>query len=211
MSNVSDIQDQDHLMEDESVQDSTTIEQEREEVTNTKVVCPGCHKEYKNQHGLAIHVKKCKEPLEFPCTACHSVFGKKSSLTNHLKTCKVIKQKEQQMILEKKQNQVKEDYESNVQDLKKTIQQIKDEHIQTMAARDLEWKSRMDSEIHLRELHYNHLQKSYAQLQDERSDLIRQRDRLESQLAEAMKEMSIDKHRLTDLATKFLEKAMTAM
>ena len=208
-SEVSEIHEQ--AMEDDSVQESVEESVDESKTENTKVVCAGCHKEYKNARGLAIHAKKCKSPAEFPCTACQAVFSKKSGLATHLKTCKVIKQKEQQMILEKKEMQVKEDYEGTIRETQKVIQKIKDEHVQAMAARDLEWKSRLESELHLRDLHYSHLQKSYAQLQDERSDLIRQRERLETQLAEAMKEMSMDKHRLTDLATKFLEKAMTAM
>ena len=181
------------------------------DVVKTTVTCPGCNKEYKNAQGLAIHSKKCGQSSSLSCAACHSAFTTKYRLTTHLKTCKVIKQQEEKILEEKKQAELLADCQSQIQDLKLEIQKTKEDHLKSLEERDTEWKSRMDSEIQMREMLISHLQKSYAQLQDERKDLIGKRDRPEVQLAEAMKEMSLDKHRITDLATKFLEKAMATM
>ena len=181
------------------------------DIVKTTVTCPGCNKEYKNAQGLAIHSKKCGQVNSLSCSACHGVFTTKYRLTTHLKSCKVIKQQEEKILEEKKQAELLADCQSQIQDLKLEVQKTKEDGLRILLAKEEEWKSRMDSEIQMRDVLISHLQKSYAQLQEERKDLIGKRDRLETQLAEAMKEMSLDKHRITDLATKFLEKAMATM
>ena len=196
-------EEHDHQIEEETVEETATGSQ--------SVPCPDCKKEFKNAHGLAVHSKKCGKVHSFTCSACRVIFTTKFRLTTHLKTCKVIKQQEEKILEEKKQAELLADCQSQIQDLKLEIQKTKEDHLKELEERDTEWKSRMDSEIQMREMLISHLQKSYAQLQEERKDLIGKRDRLEVQLAEAMKEMSLDKHRITDLATKFLEKAMATM
>ena len=197
--------DHQHQMEEELSNSEPLVEDSQ------PVPCPDCKKEFKNAHGLAVHSKKCGKVNSFTCSACHVVFSSKFRLTTHLKNCKVIKQQEEKIIEEKKQAERIKDYQSQIEDLKLEVQKTKEDGIRMVEAKEEEWKSRMDSEIQMRELLISHLQKSYAQLQEERKDLIGKRDRLETQLAEAMKEMSLDKHRITDLATKFLEKAMATM
>jgi DNA repair exonuclease SbcCD ATPase subunit len=188
------------------VEINSQIKEKEESFVKKTVVCLKCQKECKSTQGLAIHSKTCGQEKNVACIACHVIFPTKYKLTNHLKKCNILKQQENKSFFEKQQEEINKDYQDQIEDFKSEIQQIKKDSINAFKVKDEEWTRRLESELKLKDLHYNNLQKDYDKLQEERKDLIRQRERLETQLAEAIREIALDKHRITDLASKFLEK-----
>tara|TARA_Y100000389_G_scaffold83399_1_gene79957 strand:- start:9731 stop:10789 length:1059 start_codon:yes stop_codon:yes gene_type:complete len=94
-------------------------------ITNQKLCCDKCKKEFRSISGYNYHILKCDGLYNnLECQFCHKIFASKSTKSRHMKTCKI---KQAQIIIREHQNTVLNQIQNN----NDNRQQIVNYHIYT--------------------------------------------------------------------------------